>query len=397
MYMDSPDQTQTLDVLKNVRALRPFIEQRAAAIEAEREVPQDLINDLRRCGVFRMYTPKTHGGLELDLPDSLEVITELATADGSVGWISMIGSATPLLLCGLSRRVFDAVHAEAPDVIHAGSTVPAGIAERVEGGYRVSGRWPFASGCQHADWMLGVCVVSENGTPVSGPAPGVPLTRVVLGPARDWQIEDTWRVAGMKGTGSHHIVLRDHFVSEDFVYEMPTRTPCVDNAYFRKIAPLIPLTHAALALGIAEGARGDLLAMARSGRRQLRAASSMGDSPVFQYELARADADVRSARAYLQAQSRKVWNLARQSLLSNKVHGPESSQVGVWVTDTCRRAVDAFYGLAGGPVLYESSPLQRRLRDMRGATQHVQVQLRNYEMIGQALIARQTGKTNESS
>jgi len=108
---------------------------------------------------------------------------------------------------------------------------------------------------------------------------------------------------------------------------------------------------------------------------------------VFRYQVASADADVRAARAFLHSYAAKVWHLARQSRLSNVVHGLESSQVAVWVTATCARAVDAFYDLAGSDALYETSPLQRRLRDMRGATQHVQVQLRNYETIGGMLVA----------
>jgi len=167
--MDHQNQQRSIDVLGQVRALRPLIEERAAAIEAQRELPQDLIEELRRCGVFRMYTPKSHGGLEYDLLDSLEVVTELTAADGSVGWVSMIGSATPCLLCGLPRTIFDTIYASTPEVIQAGSTVPAGTAERAEGGDRVTGRWPFASGCRHADWMVGLCVVTENGSSRPGP------------------------------------------------------------------------------------------------------------------------------------------------------------------------------------------------------------------------------------
>ncbi len=384
------------DVLRGVRALRPHIEERAAAVEADREIPKDLVNALRRCGVFRMYVPKSHGGLELDFLDSLGVISELAAADGSVGWTAMIGSATPWMLAGLERKTFDAIYASMPDVIHAGSTVPAGTAERVPGGYRVTGRWPFASGCRHADWMLGVCVITENGTPVPGRVEGAPLTCVAVCPASEWQIQDTWHVAGMKGTGSHHIAITDHYVSEEFVYEVPAPKPCVAGPHFNAMAPLISLLHAALALGLAEGARTDLLAMVRSGRRQFRATTSMAESPIFQYEFARADADLRAARAYLQFHAASTWRLALEALLSNKEHGPESVQAAVWITAACARAVDALYMLGGGSALYESSPLQRRMRDMHVATQHVQVQLRNYETVGKVRLRPNTGASEPS-
>jgi len=383
------------ELLREVRSLHARIEERAPEIEAARQLPMDLVEALRSCGVFRMYVPKTHGGLELDFLDSLEVIIELAAADGSVGWTAMIGCATPWMLAGLQRKTFDTIYASTADIIHAGSTVPAGKAERVTGGYRVSGRWPFASGCRHADWMLGVCVVTENGNPVPGRVEGAPLTCMAVRPAGEWQIEDTWRVAGMKGTGSHHIAMTDHYVPEECTYEVAAK-PCVTGPHFNAIAPLVSLLHAALAVGLAEGARTDLVAMVRSGRRQFRAAASMAESPIFQYEFARADADVRAARAYLQNHAANTWRVALAELLSNKEHGPEAVQAAVWITATCARAVDAFYTLGGGSALYESSPLQRRFRDMHVATQHVQVQLRNYETVGKLRLREKADASSDS-
>jgi alkylation response protein AidB-like acyl-CoA dehydrogenase len=384
------------DVLREVQSLRAKIEARAPEIEAARQLPMDLVEALRSCGVFRMYVPKTHGGLELDFLESLEVIIELAAADGSVGWTAMIGCATPWMFAGLQRKTFDTIYASTPDVIHAGSTVPSGTAERVPGGYRVTGRWPFASGCRHADWMLGVCVVTENGTPVPGRVEGAPLTCMAVCPATDWQIEDTWRVAGMKGTGSHHIAMTGRYVSEEFTYEVAAAKPCVTGPHFNAIAPLVSLLHAALAVGLAEGARTDLLAMVRSGRRQFRAATAMAESPIFQYEFARAEADLRAARAYLQFHAASTWRLALAALLSNKEHGPEAVQAAVWITAACARAVDAFYTLGGGSALYESSPLQRRFRDMHVATQHVQVQLRNYETVGKMRLQEKAEAHSDS-
>ena len=215
-------------------------------------------------------------------------------------------------------------------------------------------------------------------------------------PATDWQIEDTWLVAGMKGTGSHHIAMTDHYVSEEFAYEMPAPKPCVAGPHFNAIAPLVSILHAALAVGLAEGARTDLLAMVRSGRRQFRAAASMAQSPIFQYEFARADADVQAARAYLQFHAARTWRLALEARLSNKEHGPEAVQAAVWITAACARAVDALYTLGGGSALYETSPLQRRMRDMHVATQHVQVQLRNYETVGKMRLQLKAEANSDS-
>src|SRR5215813_5307423 len=138
-------------VLIDIRELTPAIAARAAEIEAERRLPDDVVDVLKAIGVFRLFAPLSHGGLELDLPSGLSIITALARLDGSVGWTAMIGSGGPLLAALLPRPTCDRLYGGGPDVMIAGSTQPVGRAEATEGGWRVAGRWPFASGCCHAD------------------------------------------------------------------------------------------------------------------------------------------------------------------------------------------------------------------------------------------------------
>jgi alkylation response protein AidB-like acyl-CoA dehydrogenase len=372
-------------LLCSVRALCPEIESRAAEIEANRQLPNDLVDALRRCGVFRMFTPASHGGLETAIPVALEALSELAAADGAVGWSAMIGSVGPIIFAGLPRSTFDAIYAT-PDLIQAGSTVPAGKAERVPGGYRVTGRWPFASGCRHAEWMCGVCAVVENGEPVVAASGQGQAMRLIFGPADEWRIEDTWRASGLRGTGSHHISLADHFVAQDFTSDWLPTDRCVNGPLFNSGGALIPLVHAAVAVGIAVGARQELLAMVASGRRQLRAAASMADSPVFHFEFAQADADLAAARAYLRRHAEEVWQLANAEAFSAAKHALAAQEAIIWITNTCVQTVDKFYALGGGAAVYDSSPLQRRLRDIHAAAQHVQAHHRHYEAIGRERV-----------
>jgi indole-3-acetate monooxygenase len=206
-------------LLANIRELAPSIISRAAEIEAGRQMPPDLVGALRSIGVFRMFVPQSYGGLELDLPAGLEIIRALGRIDGSVGWIAMIGSGHGIWAPLLPRNTYEQVYQNGPDVIIARSGLPVGTAEATAGDWRVNGSWPFASGCQHADWMFGFCVMTEGGKPLPGPASegGLPLVRGFFLKARDWQIEDTCYVAGLKGTGSHHITLRDKVVSAENV------------------------------------------------------------------------------------------------------------------------------------------------------------------------------------
>jgi indole-3-acetate monooxygenase len=134
-------------LLATVYELAPSIAARAAEIEAARELPGDLVRDLLAAGCFRMFVPRSHGGLEVDLPSGLDIFEALARADGSTGWTIMIGAEAVILLALLPRRCFDALYAEGPDLIGAGSFTPGGKAKVIDGGFEVTGRWPFASGC----------------------------------------------------------------------------------------------------------------------------------------------------------------------------------------------------------------------------------------------------------
>ncbi len=349
--------------LADIRELAPHVTARATEIEAGRRIPPDLVETLRSIGVFRMFVPQTHGGLELDLPTALEVIATLSRLDGSVAWTAMIGAGSAIFVPYLPRETYDQVYQNGPDMIIAASAQPAGTAEAVPGGWRINGRWPFMSGCQHADWILGFCIVTEGGKPLPGPAgeDGPPMLRGFMLPAREWQIEDTWYVAGLKGTGSHHVTLRD---------------------------------HSAFAVGIAEGALDALVELANTGRQQQRAAVPMRASEIFQYELGRIEAELRAARAFCQVQAGNHWHHALAGTLNNEALLAQGTQTAIWITATCVRAVDTCFAAAGGSALYESSPLQRRMRDLHVAAQHVGVQQRHYVNSGKLLLDSPTAKSN---
>ena len=183
---EQPAATAT-DVLDATRELAPTIAARAAEIETARRMPPDLLDDLRRVGCFRGLLPRTHGGLGADLPEAMRIIESLARADASVAWTVMIGAATWIDMAGLPRATFDALFAT-PDVITAGVFNPTGSIAVTPGGYQVSGRWSFASGCEHADWLFGNCL--------EGVVDSVPQMRMAVLAPEQVVIEDTWTVSG---------------------------------------------------------------------------------------------------------------------------------------------------------------------------------------------------------
>jgi alkylation response protein AidB-like acyl-CoA dehydrogenase len=365
-------------LLADVRELAADIAARAAAIEAGRRIPLDLVEALRSIGIFRMFAPRSHGGLEIDLPSGLEVIAALGRLDGSVGWTAMIGSSLATFVTLLPRETYDQIYRDGTDVIFAGSGQPLGTAEETGEGWRVSGRWPFASGCQHADWIIGFCIMTRDGKPLPGPTEGAPLVRGFILPAPHWQIEDTWHAAGLKGTGSHHIALSAALVPAANFFDPAGGTPCISGPLYSN-SPTMQfalLALGAINVGIAEGALDELVKIAET--RQWRPGTAMRDSEMFKSELGRIEAELRAARAFLQVQAASHWGHALAGTLNDKALLTQGRQTAVWIAATCVRAVDACFALGGAGALYDSSPLQRWLRDSHAAAQHAVVQQQNY-------------------
>jgi alkylation response protein AidB-like acyl-CoA dehydrogenase len=374
-------------MLADIRELAPSIAARAPEIEVGRRVPTDLIETLRSIGVFRMFVPRSHGGLELEIAESLEIIAELSRIEGSVGWVAVIGSGTAIFTAMHPRETYDEIYRSGPDVIYAGSAVATmGTAEPTQNGFWVKGRWPFASGCQHADWIVGACIMTKNGVPLPGPAEGVPLIRLVVLPASAWQIEDTWYVAGLKGTGSHHIALDNVLVPQARFADLAGGAPCLPGPLFSAPLQLISLMHSAVAVGIAEGVVDDLVQMANAGRWQVRAATALRDSETFRSQLGRVEADLKAARAYHEVQMASHWRHALAGTLRDEDLLTQGVQSSVWITTTCVRVAAACFTLGGGSALFDSSPLQRRMRDLHAAAQHYAVQERHYIASGGLLL-----------
>lgn len=376
------------DMLLGIQELAPEITARAAEMEAARRVPPDLVERLRSIGLFRMFVPRSHGGLELDLPAGLEVIKALTRLDGSIGWISIVGGVGSLFAAAARPELYQQIYQDGPDVAICGSSQPGGTAERVGDGYRVKGRWPFASSCTHAEWMGGFCIVTDNGRPIPGPH-GKPLVRIVVMPARDWDIEDTWHAAGLKGTGSHHIALRERLVPETHVFDLEA-PPRMSGPLYEALRQWLPLLHGTFSVGMAEGTVDDLLALAHTGRQQLYAATPMRESEIFQFEVGRISANLAAAQAFQEAQVASHWRHALAGTLRDEDLMIEGARSAVWLATTCVGIADACFALAGSSAVYDSSPLQRRLRDLHVGAQHAHAQQRQYVDVGKLALRRST-------
>ena len=351
-------ETETL--LDAVRELAPAITKRAAEIEAARRLPPDLVESLTDAGFFRMLLPRSHGGMSLELPAAMRVLEALGQADGSVGWTVMIGAGTWCDLAGLPRASFDAIYADGP-VRTGGAVSPSGTATAVDGGYRIRGRWAFVSGCQHSAWLSANCMEDVDGEP---------RLRMAILSADEVEIEDTWRAAGLCGTGSHHIAVHDVFVPAERTFVLFAGEPCVDEPLVRVPVPaLVALVIGSVAIGIAEGALDDIHATAGT-KTPLFASGTLAGNPLFQHELATADTRLRAARALLYEEAASTWATATAREEPTLEQRARVRAAGVWVTATAAEVVGFCYRAGGGGAVYLDNPLQRRLRDINTVTQH---------------------------
>jgi len=347
-----------------VRALLPEIGARAEEIEQARAVPRDLAEKLRSAGVFRRYVPRSHGGDEMWPDEGLTVIEELARADASVAWVAAVGSEGPSFYAYLPPVTYDAIYAAGPDVIHTGVINATGRAVRDGDGYRFSGRWSFASGSNNADY---ICIhgVLEGAEPTAaGPA-----TRLGVVPAGQVQIDDVWHVSGLKGTASNDIVVQDLFVPDEWTgsfagLPLVARHPLDQRPLLARFGS----EFAAVAIGIAQGALDDIIDIAGN-RVPAMSRSKLAADPVAQYLVGSLATDLHMARTLLH-------DVARADQASAAIGPPDNAATLIRRARLARAAsvaasvVDGCYNLSGTTGLFESCPLQRRLRDVRAVTQH---------------------------
>jgi indole-3-acetate monooxygenase len=375
--------TMTVEtVLQAVRQLAPSILDRAGEIEAGRRVPPDLVDELRAAGCFRLVRPATHGGLDASIPDAMRALESLARADASVAWTVMIGAGSWIDLAHLPRETFDALYATNPDAITAGVFNPTASITPVDGGYRVNGRWSFASGCEHADVIFG------NG--VEGIVEGMPQLRGAVFAPGDVTIEDTWSVSGLCGTGSHHIRVDGAIVPAERTYDPMGGEPCIDALIVHLPPPAVfSLVMASVALGIAQGALDDITVLA-SDKVPMLSPVALGGSPLFQFELATADTDLRAARSLLYEEAAQIWARAEAGdslTMEQRAHGRASA---VWTVDRATSVVTTAYRAGGGSSLYSDCPLQRRLRDIHALAQHFIVRRDTLVTAGAILAGQDT-------
>lgn len=375
------------DLIARARQLAPLIEAHAAETEATRGLAPAAVAALHEARLFRMLMPRSCDGMELEPADYVQVIEEIAKADASTAWCVAQGSGCSMSAAYLAPNVARDVFGDPSAVLAWGPTDGKQRAVAVEGGYRVTGKWHFASGLGHATWVGGHCVIVEPDGSLRMGEDGKPLDRTMLIPKSSVTVTDVWRVVGLKGTGSNTFSCTDVFVPEAYTFTRET------DADRRETGPLYRLTtfqlygmgFAAIALGIARRALDAFVSLAveKTPYRQVKA---LRENAVIQSQVALGEAKLGASRAWLLQTLRELWATVANGDELSLEQRAALRLASVYAAHQAKDVVDSVYHAAGATAIFESNPFERRFRDMHTVIQQVQGQFHNFELVGQVLL-----------
>jgi 3-hydroxy-9,10-secoandrosta-1,3,5(10)-triene-9,17-dione monooxygenase len=378
-------------LIARARALIPVLAERAAKAEAERCLPDATVADMQAAGLFRVLQPKRWGGYELDMATYFEVQLALAQGDMSTAWVYGVVGVHPWLMGLIDDRAAQDVWGEDDTTLVSSSLMPAGTVTREGGGFRLSGRWKFLSGCRHCGWaFLGVNAAHD---------PAAPADRcVLLVPRSDYQIVDTWHVAGLKATGSHDIEVTDAFVPrhrllqfiDTFRGEGPGRAVNTSPLYRLPFGQIFVRGVSTAALGALQGMLDAFLAYgaARVGR-----GGRTAHDPVAQLACAEAAAAIDEMKTILRRDFRTLEAFAQRGEMPPLELRMEYKFHSALVAERCSTLAARLFKATGGAGIYADQPFGRMLADINAGRQHVSNQ---FEQVGRSfgavMLAGEPGK-----
>jgi alkylation response protein AidB-like acyl-CoA dehydrogenase len=371
--------------LARARDVAPAVAAAADAIERMRRIPEPLLDELHAARLFRLLLPRSLDGDEAAPGDYVRALEELARHDASVAWCVSIANSTALIAPYLAPEVAAAIFAE-PRAVVAWGPPNGSRAVAVPGGYRVSGRWDFASGCRHATWMGAHGTVLEPDGSLRRNSAGQPVVRTWLFPAAQATLLDTWNPIGLRGTASDSYAVEDLLVPEAYssTREDPTLRREPGPLYAFPQQTLYPVGIAAVALGIARAMLEAFVALAC--RKTPRGLQRLADNAVVQSEVARAEARLGAARAYL---VETVADVHARAGADAPIDVPERARVRLASAHAIHAAIavaDVAYKAAGVDAIFPGSPFERRFRDMHTLSQQIQSRDAHFEAVGQVLL-----------
>ncbi|WP_017672379.1 acyl-CoA dehydrogenase family protein [Blastomonas sp. AAP53] len=371
-----------------ISILLPGIAARADEIEAARRLPADIAQQLANAGAFNILRPRSLAGLELSPMDMMGVLHAVARAEASTGWCAMIGSTTALNAAYLAHDVAKEIYCD-PHSITGGVFAPMGRADDKGDHYVVSGRWQWGSGSANCDWLSGGAMIFKDGE-LQRFENGAPYHRMMMFPADQAELLDTWHVMGMKGTGSGDFAVKDIIVPKERSVSLIADKPVEQGPLYQfPIFGLLALGVASVALGNAAGAMDEIKALARAKKPQ-GGQRSLAERGVVQTELMRAEAKLGGAEAYLRESVEKCWEGATTRGALSADERALLRLAATFATETAADVAKTAFTIGGGSAVYMTSTLQRRFRDAHVATQHIATASSVYELVGRVSLGLPT-------
>ncbi len=385
--MNNVTDASTLDPRARAASVVALLREAGPEIEANRELPAHVLKALHAARLFRMTLPRAVGGDAVDLRTFGEVIEIIAGADGSAGWVMSQGGGCAMAAAFMEPAAAKRIFGPANAVLAWGAGIQ-GKAVKAEGGYRVTGKWQFASGSRHATVLGGHSFVYEaDGVTQCFHPDGRKVDRTAIFERAKASVHDVWDVMGLRGTGSDTFEVNDLFVPWDETVDREDQSAVTDPSPIYRIntSLVYAIGFSSLQVGIARAMLEELRALAMD-KRPRGAAATLRESPVFQSQLARFEAKLRMIRASILFTADEVYN----SVAKN---GPISLDERVALRLTCTNAINEavavsteIYRAAGATAIFPTHPFERRLRDALTASQQVQARADHYENVGRHLL-----------
>lgn len=360
------------EVVRRVAAIAPGLASRTAACDEQRSVVDESLRAMADAGLFRVPQPGAVGGYELPLRTLGAAVTGVSRACPASGWVLMVMGAHHWCMGVFPSEAQEAVFGDGRDGLVAGTLSWQGGAEPVAGGYRVNGRWQFCSGVDQSQWVMLGC--AEPGT-------AIPRVHVVV-PREDVEIDDTWHVMGLQGTGSKDVVARDVFVPAAHAVETrlmfngasPYREAHATNLYRLSAEAMLCMSVSTAVLGSAQFALDAFIERTRE-RKVVNTGASKAEHVPTQVRLAEASAEIRTAHLLQQ----DVYDEFDRLVASGERFAPDHKVWARWqvsyAAELCRRAVTRLYSASGAHGVYTTSALQRAFRNIHVGAQHASLDL----------------------
>lgn len=367
-----------MSILNAAIALQDTLSERAAECEAARRLPEDLAREMAEVGMFRMITPKSLNGLESSPLEFMQVLEALAKANASASWCAMIACTSTLSAAYMDEETAAEIFGD-PDVIVGGIFAPMGKAAADGDDYIVNGRWQWGSGSANCQWIGGGAMID-----------GTQVARMFFFPSGDVTLHDTWHVAGLKGTGSGDMSVTNARVPKGRSVSLALDTPReTGTLYTFPPFGLLGIGVASVALGNAMGAVDSFTDLATKKKNQ-GSARTLSERQVIQAEYAKASAALRAARAYLIDEIGQTWQEAEKTGTQSIERRAALRLACSHMTRISADVTRTLYEYAGGTALFESSDLQRRLRDAHAITQHIVTAPATFELMGRVMLGLPT-------